>query len=571
MNDREILIGTRGSGLALAQARLVAGALESAGWIGRLVIVQTEGDRRAPDTAWGEGAFVAAIERALLAGEVDLAVHSAKDVPTGEDARLQIGAFLPRADPRDVLVVRADSRNRRLDDLPAGSRVGTDSPRRVGFVLARRPDLVVHPLHGNVDTRLRRLDEGETDALVLAAAGLDRLGRGDRVAERLDLDVVLPAPGQGAIAIQIRRDDARLAALTSAIDHGPTRLAVEAERAFLEASGGGCRAPIGALGTIEGDELVLVGGYVRPDGSAVARDRVRGPVTDGRRLGAELAALLGPRLPDVAGYDDVLAASSPERPAARRRRVLVCRAADQAGELLDCLEALGMNGVLVPAIAVEPVASRGKLDRAARDLSTYQWVVVTSVNGARAIVSALGRSAPAPGAPKWAAIGDATRNALQNAGFEVAFVPGRAAGVAIGADLPARPGDRILLIRGDLADQELPDALRNRDLQVDDVVAYRTVEGPDQSRALLRRAIEAGPLDAVLFTSGSTVRGLLALAAAEPLLDVESIPAICIGPETAAEARRLGFLVLAEAPSRGARVLAEATARALAAQPQEIP
>ncbi|HEY6013329.1 MAG TPA: hydroxymethylbilane synthase [Candidatus Limnocylindrales bacterium] len=183
MTGRQVVIGTRGSRLAMAQAGLVAEALERSGCTTRISIIETAGDRRAPDTAWGEGAFMAAIERALLAGDVDVAVHSAKDVPTDEDRRLRIGAYLPRADPRDALVVRVDAPDRRLDDLPPGSRVGTDSPRRTGFVLARRPDLVVHPLHGNVDTRLRRLDTGATDALVLACAGLDRIGLGARIAQ----------------------------------------------------------------------------------------------------------------------------------------------------------------------------------------------------------------------------------------------------------------------------------------------------------------------------------------------------------------------------------------------------
>ena len=178
----------------MAQATLVRDALRHAGRPSRIVVIETDGDRRAPDTAWGEGAFVAAIEHALLAGRVDVAVHSAKDVPTEEDPRLRIAAYLPRADPRDALVVRADAMERRLVDLPPGSRVGTDSPRRTGFLLALRPDLAVHPLHGNVDTRLRRLDAGETDALVLACAGLDRMGLGHRIAERLEPEVVPPAP-----------------------------------------------------------------------------------------------------------------------------------------------------------------------------------------------------------------------------------------------------------------------------------------------------------------------------------------------------------------------------------------
>lgn len=296
MSRHEIAIGSRGSALALAQARLVDQALRSRGHASRIVIIETEGDRRAPDTAWGEGAFVTSIERALSDRRIDVAVHSAKDVPTEEDPRLSIGAYLPRADPRDALVVRVGAAARRVDDLPLGSRVGTDSPRRTGFLLARRPDLFLHPLHGNVDTRLRRLDGGETDALVLACAGLDRLGLGDRIAERLDPEIVPPAPGQGAIAAQVRCDDARLLDLAAEIDDRATRLAVQAERAFLAASGGGCRAPIGALAELEDGELLLLGGFARADGSATSVGRRRAPSTDGQRLAGELALELGSRV-----------------------------------------------------------------------------------------------------------------------------------------------------------------------------------------------------------------------------------------------------------------------------------
>ena len=295
MTANEIRIGSRGSALALAQARLVVDAFEREGRPSRIVIVETDGDRRAPDTAWGEGAFVAAIERALLDARVDVAVHSAKDLPTDQDPRLRIAAYLPRADPRDALVVRSDATQRRLADLPAGTRVGTDSPRRTGFLLATRPDLIVHPLHGNVDTRLRRLDGGETDALVLACAGLDRLGLGDRIVQRIEPETIPPAPGQGAIAVQIRRDDAAMVASASAIDDGRTRQAVEAERTFLSASGGGCRSPIGALATMAGDDLDLFGGWVSPDGSGKVVSGRRGPVEDGEQLARGLAAHLESR------------------------------------------------------------------------------------------------------------------------------------------------------------------------------------------------------------------------------------------------------------------------------------
>ena len=562
MSRSEIRIGTRGSALALAQARLVADALERAGGRSRLVVLETVGDRRAPDTAWGEGAFVAAIERALLDGRVDVAVHSAKDVPTDEDPRLRIGAYLERADARDALVVR-DGAPWQIDALPAGSRVGTDSPRRTGFLLARRPDLKLHPLHGNVDTRLRRLDEGETDALVLACAGLDRLGLGARIAQRLDPEIIPPAPGQGAVAVQIRHDDAPMLALASAIDHAPTRLAVEAERAFLAASGGGCRAPIGALATARDGELKLLGGYASPDGSEAFVARRRGPQTAGADLARELAAELGSRRRVVPTSTPAISETT------SLGRVLVTRAAEQADQLVSALREAGLEPVLVPTIAVELEPAGGDLDAAAGQLHTYAWVVITSANGARAILKATERSFTPLDTPRWAALGPATRSVLEHKGIEVDHQPSHASTIAMAAELPVGRGDRVLVVRGNLGDDELATALRARGTVVDDVIGYRTGQAPESSGPLLRAAFADGSIDAVLFTSGSTVRGLEALARAEAL-DVNSIPAICIGPETAAEAVGAGFSVLAVSSTPDAVALADVTARSLASQEQEI-
>jgi hydroxymethylbilane synthase len=260
-------LGTRGSALARIQADMVAEALRRHGHSVDLITIVTEGDVRPPDTAWGEGAFVGAIELALVERQIDLAVHSAKDVPIAQAPGLAIAAYPVRADPRDTLVMPAGRRLASLDDLPGGSVVGTDSPRRSGFLLAARPDLHVVPIHGNVDTRLARLDAGEVDALVLAIAGLQRLGRPERITVPLDPAVIPPAPGQGALAIQIREDDVDARGAVAALDDTVTRLAVTAERALLEACGGGCRAPIGALGWLEGDRLALTAAAVDPTGS----------------------------------------------------------------------------------------------------------------------------------------------------------------------------------------------------------------------------------------------------------------------------------------------------------------
>jgi hydroxymethylbilane synthase len=238
----------------------------------------------------GEGVFVAAIARALLAGEIDVAVHSAKDVPLEEDPGLSIAAYPERADPRDALVTRGGGAS--IESLPRGAVVGTDSPRRAGFLLSVRPDLRVIPLHGNVETRLRRLDEGGADAIVLAAAGIDRLGKQSRIDQRFEPGVLSPAPGQGALAVQVMRSNTRLMELVSAIDDGDIRLAVEAEREVLRATGGTCRAPVGALGSLEGDEFELLAGGVNTDGSGKLVERSRGRRGDA----TDMATSLGKRL-----------------------------------------------------------------------------------------------------------------------------------------------------------------------------------------------------------------------------------------------------------------------------------
>jgi hydroxymethylbilane synthase len=283
-------LGTRGSKLALVQSELIAQRLRAAGHDVEVIPMVTEGDVRPIDMSPGEGVFVAAIARALLLMDIDLAVHSAKDVPLDEDPGLAIAAYPERADPRDALITRRGGGS--LDSLQRGAIVGTDSPRRTGFLLAARPDLRVIPLHGNVETRLRRLDEGAADALVIAAAGIDRLGKQSRIDERFEPDVLAPAPGQGALAVQVRRGDAPLMELVSSIDDPDIRLAVETERDVLRTTGGTCRAPVGALATVDGDELELLAGGVNTDGSDKLVERFKGNRGDAR----EFAARLGRRL-----------------------------------------------------------------------------------------------------------------------------------------------------------------------------------------------------------------------------------------------------------------------------------
>jgi hydroxymethylbilane synthase len=280
-------IGTRGSTLALRQTGLVVDELRRVrpGLRLEVMVIRTAGDARGdvPITELGDGAFVKAFEAALLDRRIDLAVHSAKDVPVEQEPdSLSLAAFPARADPRDALVSRE---HHGLDDLPPMGRVATGSPRRAAQLKFRRPDLSIVGVRGNVDTRICKLRRGEADALVVAAAGLERLGRLDEATQLLPVDVLTPAAGQGALVAQCRAEDQWLRALLAEIDHAPTRQAVLAERALLRRLGGGCKVPVGALARLAGDRLTLRGVLAASDGRALVVEELDGPVDRPEELG----------------------------------------------------------------------------------------------------------------------------------------------------------------------------------------------------------------------------------------------------------------------------------------------
>jgi hydroxymethylbilane synthase len=260
-------LGTRGSRLALSQSQWVAERLEAVaeGVTVELVEIRTSGDRfgDVPLTPeLGRSFFTKEIEDALLAREIDLAVHSLKDLASVVPTGLRLAAIPQREDPRDALVSRAGG----LAELPPGARVGTGSPRRIDFLSHARPDLTTVPQRGNVPTRVRAVDEGELDAIVLAAAGLRRLGMADRITELLDPETMMPAAGQGALAVQIRDDDEATAAIVVPLDHSPSRAEVAAERSCLRRLEAGCQAPVGVLARVSGSTLSVRAAAVAPAG-----------------------------------------------------------------------------------------------------------------------------------------------------------------------------------------------------------------------------------------------------------------------------------------------------------------
>jgi hydroxymethylbilane synthase len=295
-------LGTRGSPLALAQARMVKAALLEAeadldDSSVEIVVISTKGDRvqdRPLAELGGKGLFTEEIEAGLLQGTLDLAVHSMKDMATVLPSGLAIGAVLPRADPRDALIARGP---RSIAEIPNGAVVGTASLRRQAQLRAVRPDLVVVPLRGNVETRLRKLETGEVHATLLAMAGLIRLGLEGVVSAALAPEEMLPAVAQGAIGIECRSDHGPLLDLVARINHAPTMTRIKAERAFLGALDGSCRTPIAALADLDGSTLRLRGLVASPDGRAVDRIEAVGTADASTSLGAETGARLRARLP----------------------------------------------------------------------------------------------------------------------------------------------------------------------------------------------------------------------------------------------------------------------------------
>jgi len=290
----KIKVGTRGSKLALAQTNWVIGKIREKhpGLEIETVIIKTKGDKITDvplAKVGGKGLFVKEIEEALLRHDIDLAVHSMKDVPTELPEGLEIAIIPERESPYDVLISR---NGKGLSDLPKGAKVGTSSLRRAAQIRARYPELTIENLRGNLDTRLRKLEEGLYDAIIVAEAGLLRLGLGDTPRERLSPEVMLPAIGQGALAIEVRRDDAELKEALSFLHHEETAVCVAAERAFLAALGGGCQVPLAAHAVLEDGRLLLEALIADPEGRTILRDSAAGSPSQAEEMGRSLAETL---------------------------------------------------------------------------------------------------------------------------------------------------------------------------------------------------------------------------------------------------------------------------------------
>lgn len=440
-----LIIGSRGSKLALWQSNWIKDQLERihAGLVVEIEIIKTTGDKLTEASLTkiaGKGVFTKEIEDALLERRVDLAVHSLKDLPTVLPDGLHIAAITERVDVRDALICSEALRGnvKAIRDLPQGARVGTSSLRRRAQLLNLRPDLEIIELRGNVDTRLRKLDEGQYDAIILASAGLIRLGFGDRISVSIERDEMLSAVGQGALGIESRIDDARTNLLLESLNHWPTRYAAEAERAVLRELGGGCAVPIAAFGLVktdqQGERLMLEALVADVNGQTLIRQSAEGSPHECEEMGAQLAeALVKAGARELLASKDSAAADSAtarygERPRSEYRakdalreapgaggrhpvaeppedipfqsspvaqstpvvdpdlplagtRVLLTRAPKQGSEMTKMLQKLGAEVIACPTIEIKPPTTWGQLDSALMQLNSYDWLAFTSANG----------------------------------------------------------------------------------------------------------------------------------------------------------------------------------------------
>lgn len=521
-------IGSRGSQLALWQANWVREQLEGLGVEARIEIIRTTGDKitDVPLAKVGsKGLFTKEIEDALLDGRIDVAVHSLKDLPTVLPEGLALAAIPEREDPRDALI------GRRLADLRGGARVGTSSLRRAAQLKRLRPDLEVEPVRGNLDTRLRKLDEGQYDAILLAAAGLRRLGWGGRAAQYFEPSEMCPAAGQGALAIETRAGSEAFS-ICSRLDHAPTRAAVAAERALLARLGGGCQVPIGAHAVCGADGLRVRGVVASPDGQRL--------VSAEAATGEECAQ----RLLECGAQEILRSVYGEEMPLAGSR-IVVTRAREQAGPLSDRLRQLGAEVVELPVIAFAPPEDLGPLERALASLAGYDWTIFTSANAVEWFF-ALGGEAARGLRSKICAIGPATAQALESVGRTADAVPAEYVAESVVAALSAAPlaGLKVLLPRAAVGRDVIPDELTAFGAAVDVVPVYRTVVPPELAEAAQALFEGAGRPDWVTITSSSTVKNLLAAVGAQR---VEGVKFASIGPVTSEVARMHGLDVAAEA------------------------
>jgi hydroxymethylbilane synthase len=542
-------VGTRGSALALAQTTTVIRLLERAhpdrAFVQHIIKSEGDTDKTSPLTQiGGRGVFTSALQERLLRGEIDLAVHSAKDVPSLSASGLQLAAYPEREDPRDALISRHGVP---LAELPPNPVVGTSSRRRAVQVLALRPDATIRDLRGNIDTRLKKSRTGEYDAIVLAVAGITRMGWADAITEPLTFDRFTPAPAQGAIAVETRNDE--IADLVRAIDDPAVSLAARIERAFLRGVGGGCTTPIGAYAEVTGQSVQFYAMLADDDGSHLVRKQARFEAQSAEAQAFDLA-------------QHMLRAARPSwslgqfPQALQGKTIVVTGSESQATPLRTELESRGANVQHLETLHILPPEQLIAIP----DGASIDWVVITSPNAFRFATGAL-RDVVVAGA-KLAAVGHRSAAAAQAHGL-MPSITGDKDGQSLVGDMVKQgvAGKRIVCFLSNLASPVVPEGLRQAGADVTVVTAYRNEQVSSIDAAILA-TIDSGSVSAITFASPSAVNAFLKLAG-EHLPAMSGAGFVAIGDTTAESMRTNGLPVHAIAKHPDPVNLAEAIYRAL--------
>ena len=539
MPKRKLIIGTRGSELAMWQSNYVAARLEKLfpGLTLEIKIIQTTGDKLldVPLSNIGDkGLFTRQIESALLNGEIDIAVHSLKDLQTVQPDGLAIGAVLEREVSNDVLISeKYDS----IDSLPHGAKVATGSLRRRSQLLHYRPDLKIFDIRGNVPTRLEKFANSDLDAMILAYAGLHRLGLDKHIKQLIPFEIMLPAVGQGAVAVEIRDGDKDTRLVVEKLRHDETHVCVAAERSFLRTLEGGCQVPIGAAARLEDGLIYLEGMAGNLDGTVSLRETTSGPENEAESLGMQLGALLIER-----GADDLLAQTRAAVDAgeiANSSKIPLILVIRQADDFSSNLTQNGLEVVNLQLIRTEPVEDLSQLTEKFIGLDRYDGIFLTSPVAAGIFLEQMNESKKFGG--KLYVLGERTKSLFDGKDFDVVFSKDANTAEEFINSFGTEEfiGKNFLFIRGDKSMRTIPWLLRTSAV-VDEIIVYKTVGNPVSGEVAksIEAKIEGGEIDWICFFSPSAIDAFISTFTTDK---ARSLKTAVIGETTATRARETGM------------------------------
>jgi hydroxymethylbilane synthase len=584
--NQPLRLGTRGSKLARCQSELIAEALKHnhPGLVVETVLIQSQGDQLLNSPLWkigGKGLFTKEIEWALLEHRVDVAVHSLKDLPTTPTPGLVVAAIPQRESPWDVLLGVSPFE---LSELGTEEKIGTSSLRRQSFLRQLYPNLVLEDLRGNVPTRLGRLLDGEYCGIILAEAGLNRLGLSAPFQRRLRSDELLPAPGQGALAIQCREDDEQTLNLLRGLHDGETAACVEAERALLQHLGGGCQAPLGAYAEVKDGRLHLTGRIVSPDCTSTLTETIVGSVCETEELGSQLARELlnaGAREwmknwrlnPTEEETNPIIQAFEEEQKQLPLFgiSVIVTREEDSDGPISRALRAQGASPICLPLVKSDLCPHTPDMQKALHDWSSFGWVVITSKRAMESLWEAgLAANQELWHSVKWAAVGPGSAERMRNMGVQPELVStvGTREGLVteLLQKLATSGKQRVLFPRSNLTEEGLDQQLAQKGVDVFSPIAYATTT-QTKHFTLLAQLLMEKKSRVVLFASPSAVTAFAQAWLLIPeVLRFElmgTLVAGSIGPSTSAELKNHGFTVTVETQERTFEGLVSALATSI--------